>query len=216
MLMRCHLYVPLRRNLSAMIGFLRPLVAGAQAKEDDAQWKANPVLGVKKCKVSDYNGVSLSSLGSSQLVIGPPVPETAALQAWWASGGSSSSSTKSLSTRSSEHLAHTLRARTITQSHCAAALTAKDVHTEVARARFGHTVERSPPLSQLTVVRSRNCLFLSSSFSLFLFPSLSLAPSVLRLLETCWFAPGGQAAAAACATRRSRPASRWRPSKRRT
>jgi replication factor A1 len=70
---------------------------GDKAKEDEGQWAAMPVLGVKKCKVSDYNGVSLSSLGSSQLVLNPPVAETAALQAWWAATGFSIASPKSLS-----------------------------------------------------------------------------------------------------------------------
>lgn len=46
---------------------------GDKAKEDDAQWQGGPVLGVKKCKVSDYNGVSLSTLGSSQLMFEPQV-----------------------------------------------------------------------------------------------------------------------------------------------
>jgi replication factor A1 len=55
---------------------------GDKAKEDDSQWQGNPVLGVKKCKVSDYNGVSLSSLASSQIVLNPPVQETNELLQW--------------------------------------------------------------------------------------------------------------------------------------
>jgi len=54
-------------------------VWGDKAKEDDAQWQNGPVLGVKKCKVSDFNGVSLSTLGSSQLIFEPEVsPESSA------------------------------------------------------------------------------------------------------------------------------------------
>jgi len=63
---------------------------GDKAKEDDAQWQGGPVLGVKKCKVSDYNGVSLSTLGSSQLMFEPQVEETQLLHAWWAAAGASS------------------------------------------------------------------------------------------------------------------------------
>jgi ssDNA-binding replication factor A large subunit len=48
-------------------------VWGDKAKEDEAQWQNGPVLGVKKCKVSDFNGVSLSTLGSSQLIFEPEV-----------------------------------------------------------------------------------------------------------------------------------------------
>ena len=46
---------------------------GDKAKEDDAQWQVGSALGVKNCKTSDYNGVSLSTLGSSQLIFEPQV-----------------------------------------------------------------------------------------------------------------------------------------------
>ena len=42
---------------------------GDKAKEDDAQWQVGSVLGVKNCKISDYNGVSLITLRSSKLVL---------------------------------------------------------------------------------------------------------------------------------------------------
>ena len=70
---------------------------GDKAKEDDAQWQNFPVLAIKKCKVSDFNGVSLGTLGSSQLMLAPDVPETQALAAWWASAGRSAA-TRALST----------------------------------------------------------------------------------------------------------------------
>jgi len=48
---------------------------GDKAKEDDAQWQGGSVLGVKNCKVSDYNGVSLSTLSSSKFFLEPQVKE---------------------------------------------------------------------------------------------------------------------------------------------
>ena len=48
---------------------------GDKAKEDDAQWQVGSALGVKNCKTSDYNGVSLSTLSSSKLVLEPQVKE---------------------------------------------------------------------------------------------------------------------------------------------
>lgn len=48
---------------------------GDKAKEDDAQWQVGSVLEVKNCKTSDYNGVSLSTLSSSKLVLEPQVKE---------------------------------------------------------------------------------------------------------------------------------------------
>jgi hypothetical protein len=44
------------------------MIWGDTAKEGGAQWQGGPVLGDKKCEVSDCNGVSLSTLGSSQLI----------------------------------------------------------------------------------------------------------------------------------------------------
>jgi hypothetical protein len=49
--------------------------AWLKAKEDDAQWQVGSVLEVKNCKTSDYNGVSLSTLSSSKLVLEPQVKE---------------------------------------------------------------------------------------------------------------------------------------------
>jgi hypothetical protein len=46
---------------------------GDKAKDDNAQWQGGPVLGFKKCMVSDFNGVGLSTLGSSQLIFEPQV-----------------------------------------------------------------------------------------------------------------------------------------------
>jgi hypothetical protein len=49
------------------------MVWGDKPNEDNAQWQGGPVLGVKKCKVSDYSGVSLSTLGPFQLIFEPQV-----------------------------------------------------------------------------------------------------------------------------------------------
>jgi hypothetical protein len=50
-------------------------ILGDKAKEDDAQWQGGSVLGVKSCKVSDYNCVSLGTLSSSKFVLEPQVKE---------------------------------------------------------------------------------------------------------------------------------------------
>ena len=58
-----------------------------QYHKDLTNSQPNQVLGVKGCKVSDYNGCSLSSMSSSSIFLNPDIPQTAALQAWAQSGG---------------------------------------------------------------------------------------------------------------------------------
>ena len=63
---------------------------GEKAQEDDAQWQNNPVLAIKKAKVSEYQGgVSLGTLQSSLLALNPELPERDALLTWWNTSGSS-------------------------------------------------------------------------------------------------------------------------------
>lgn len=48
-----------------------------------------PIIAVSACRVGSYNGVSVSSLQRSHVVINPPaLPEAVALRAWWESEGS--------------------------------------------------------------------------------------------------------------------------------
>eukprot|EP00094_Tigriopus_californicus_P000409 TCALIF_00398-PA protein Name:"Similar to RPA1 Replication protein A 70 kDa DNA-binding subunit (Homo sapiens)" AED:0.07 eAED:0.07 QI:4/0.83/0.85/1/0.5/0.57/7/130/663 len=49
----------------------------------------NPVVVVKNCKVSDYNGVSLSALSSSVIQINPDMPQAHSLKGWFESEGQS-------------------------------------------------------------------------------------------------------------------------------
>jgi len=60
---------------------------GDKAQEDDSQWDGEPILAIKKVKVSDYNGCSLSSLQSSQFHVNPETPEAEALRSWWSTSG---------------------------------------------------------------------------------------------------------------------------------
>jgi len=48
----------------------------------------NPVLAIKNVKVSDFNGCSISSLGSSTIQINPDMPEVFELKGWYEEEGS--------------------------------------------------------------------------------------------------------------------------------
>jgi len=47
----------------------------------------NPVVAVKGCKVSDFNGVSLSALNSSTIQINPDLPQCHELKGWYEQDG---------------------------------------------------------------------------------------------------------------------------------
>ena len=52
-----------------------------------SQWPylllTHPVVAIKNVRVSDYNGVSLSSVGSSTVQINPDMPEVFDLKGWF-------------------------------------------------------------------------------------------------------------------------------------
>jgi len=54
---------------------------GGQAESFDGA--GNPVVAIKNVRVSDYNGVSLSSVGSSTVQINPDMPEVFDLKGWF-------------------------------------------------------------------------------------------------------------------------------------
>ncbi|CAM9551130.1 unnamed protein product [Chrysoparadoxa australica] len=58
------------------------------ATQNPEQWEANPIVGFKGCKVSDFGGRSLSSLNSTTVVVNPDVNEGRAMQQWWQQQGS--------------------------------------------------------------------------------------------------------------------------------
>jgi len=60
---------------------------GGNAENFDGS--GNPVVAIKGCKVSDFNGVSLSALGSSTIQLNPDMPEAFTLKGWYESEGSS-------------------------------------------------------------------------------------------------------------------------------
>jgi replication factor A1 len=67
---------------------------GGAAENAGAELEAlattNPVVAISACRVSSYNGVSVSALSRSQVLIQPVdayVEKTQALQAWWQSEG---------------------------------------------------------------------------------------------------------------------------------
>ena len=56
---------------------------------------APPIIAVKGVRVSDYNGVSLSTVARSVLAVEPnELPATAALRAWYVAGGASAPTTE--------------------------------------------------------------------------------------------------------------------------
>ena len=61
---------------------------GDKAQEDEAQWSGNPVLAIKKAKISEYmSGISLGTLQTSMLTLNPEIPEKDNLMSWWHGGG---------------------------------------------------------------------------------------------------------------------------------
>lgn len=54
---------------------------------------SNPIVAIKCLKVGDFQGVSLSSIGKSTVVVNPDVPEAENLKSWYASEGKSTSMT---------------------------------------------------------------------------------------------------------------------------
>lgn len=66
-----------------------------QAREDCSSW-TNNVLAIKGCRVSEYNGRSISSLASSSFAVNPTISEAGHLLNWFNTGGASVQ-TKSLS-----------------------------------------------------------------------------------------------------------------------
>ena len=69
---------------------------GEQAQKFDGS--SNPVIAIKGAKVSDYNGVSLSTIGSSSVTVNPDLTEAHQLKGWWDQSGSDANIV-SLSTR---------------------------------------------------------------------------------------------------------------------
>eukprot|EP01105_Mastigella_eilhardi_P000284 TRINITY_DN1038_c0_g3_i1.p1 TRINITY_DN1038_c0_g3~~TRINITY_DN1038_c0_g3_i1.p1 ORF type:complete len:685 (+),score=222.62 TRINITY_DN1038_c0_g3_i1:234-2057(+) len=49
----------------------------------------NSVVACKSCRISDYNGVTLSTNPQSKIELSPDIPEALALKAWWDAEGSS-------------------------------------------------------------------------------------------------------------------------------
>jgi len=71
---------------------------GTTAEKFEAE--GNPVVAIKGARVSDYNGVSLSSLSSSVVQVNPDLPQSHQLKGWYESEGASAA-TSSLTTTGS-------------------------------------------------------------------------------------------------------------------
>ncbi|KAG1705844.1 hypothetical protein DVH05_002409 [Phytophthora capsici] len=66
-----------------------------RAQEDCSGWQ-NQVLAIKGCRVSEYNGRSISTVSSSNFTVNPAIPEAGHLVTWFSNGGNATQ-TKSLS-----------------------------------------------------------------------------------------------------------------------
>ena len=71
---------------------------GTTAEKFEAE--GNPVVAIKGARVSDYNGVSLSSLSSTVVQVNPDLPQSHQLKGWYESEGASAA-TSSLTTTGS-------------------------------------------------------------------------------------------------------------------
>lgn len=69
-----------------------------QAREDCSSW-ANNVVAIKGCRVSEYNGRSISTTAGSSFAVNPTIAEAGHLLNWFNTGGSASQA-KSLSANS--------------------------------------------------------------------------------------------------------------------
>eukprot|EP00878_Enallax_costatus_P012473 GHUV01013026.1.p1 GENE.GHUV01013026.1~~GHUV01013026.1.p1 ORF type:complete len:867 (+),score=301.03 GHUV01013026.1:206-2806(+) len=67
--------------------------------ESAVQNGQKPVLAVKSARVGDFNGKSLSTLGSSSVVVEPDRPEAGYLRTWWDQQGGCNMQVMSLSER---------------------------------------------------------------------------------------------------------------------
>ena len=58
---------------------------GAEAERFDPS--GTPIVAVKGAKVGDYQGVNLSAMSSSNILVNPDLPEAHALRGWYETGG---------------------------------------------------------------------------------------------------------------------------------
>ncbi|SPQ96570.1 unnamed protein product (mitochondrion) [Plasmodiophora brassicae] len=63
------------------------LWGNAATTNDETVLGGNPIVAIKGCKVSDFGGRSLGTVGSSTLTIRPDIPEAHQLQQWFTSSG---------------------------------------------------------------------------------------------------------------------------------
>ena len=69
---------------------------GERAKRAPMEFGGNPIVALRRAKVSDYGGKTLSA-SDNGINVNPRVPELQRMQMWWNSGGSSAGAVKSLS-----------------------------------------------------------------------------------------------------------------------
>jgi len=64
---------------------------GVQARLETAGWGENAIVAVKGVRVSEFNGKSLNSLNSTQMLVNANIPEAEALKTWFENDFSASS-----------------------------------------------------------------------------------------------------------------------------
>lgn len=70
---------------------------GREIHEKLSNAPPNQIIGVKNCKISDYNGCSLSTMNTSNIFIDPELPQTSVVRQWLSGGGLSGVQSKSQS-----------------------------------------------------------------------------------------------------------------------
>ncbi|KAI7845557.1 hypothetical protein COHA_000848 [Chlorella ohadii] len=75
------------QGLKTVVVTLWGATAEGPGRELEEQADATPVVAISSCRVSSYNGVSVSSLQRSAVLVNPDLPEATALRQWWESSG---------------------------------------------------------------------------------------------------------------------------------
>lgn len=83
---KCEAVIVDRSNASVKVTFWSTKAHELKA----AVTEAFPILGLRKCKLSDYGGRTLSAGGQTQVMINPDLPEAGQLRTWFDSGGANS------------------------------------------------------------------------------------------------------------------------------
>mmetsp|Transcript_4209 Transcript_4209/g.8036 ORF Transcript_4209/g.8036 Transcript_4209/m.8036 type:complete len:641 (-) Transcript_4209:189-2111(-) len=72
-------------------------VWGERAMSAPNEFANHPIVALKKAKVSDFGGRTLSASGGNGIIVNPRIPDAERIKRWWYSGGSQAATVKKLS-----------------------------------------------------------------------------------------------------------------------